>query len=281
MKDESKEELTKPTIKIQLDSAWRSDMAGAEVVGGKILRREDDPEMNALEKKVVNEATAAASQREALRAMQIKATEGSVGPSSKDQVMHKPPPRRASRRGRSTSYSSSSGTSGTSKNSSRSACRRRRAPKQRRSVSPPPGIISEGYNQRASKAAPRMRLSTAQASKYDIFKVKFLQVVDDPKWDLEKVMQPFGENAKFYSPTILALRTQRSDEAIAKLTHSKIHLKFRVFIDRLTNTFNVRAPSAAAPPASSLPQAIRDSRRGQKQARVALQPSHAQIPLQS
>lgn len=92
------------------------------------------------------EANAAASQdlevqKEALRAMKIKATEESIGPSSKGQVKQKPPPPRASMRTKSTSSSSSSGTSGISRTSSRSARRRRRAPPQRRSLSPPPAIF--------------------------------------------------------------------------------------------------------------------------------------------
>lgn len=46
----------KPKIKIQLDSAWRQDMAAADVVGGKIQRIGADHEMNALEVKVISEA---------------------------------------------------------------------------------------------------------------------------------------------------------------------------------------------------------------------------------
>lgn len=37
---------------------------------------------------------------------------------------------------------------------------------------------------------------------HDVFRIKFGHAIDDPKWNIEKVMTPCGTDAKFYSPTI-------------------------------------------------------------------------------
>lgn len=73
-------------IKVQLDSAWRSDRAGAPVVGGIQLRNSSEAAMVAMETKAILEANADSAaaileQAAALDAMSIKAIDAATGPS--------------------------------------------------------------------------------------------------------------------------------------------------------------------------------------------------------
>lgn len=109
----------KPTIKIQLDMAWRSDMDGAEVVGGRRQSHKEESVQTAdlLEKKVLAEANQGAvddlaKQTKAMKDMTIAAIGQATGPTSSAQgpspAAGSPRPSQRPRRRSRTSSSSSS-----------------------------------------------------------------------------------------------------------------------------------------------------------------------------
>lgn len=77
--------------------------------------------------------------------------------------------------------------------------------------------------------------------------LRCLHVVEEQEWDAAKLMTPFGGQARFYSPAILAICTTRSEKSMAALVHSKISTKSQVLYDSRSRTFSVRSPRPAAP----------------------------------
>lgn len=194
--------------------------------------------------------------------MQIKAVDESTAPTAEAPAPGTAAAATVAQRG--PSSSSSSGTNDVSQTSSRSRRRRRRSPRR---PSPPPGVFQEGYGQR--NGPPQVH----RTDNFDVSKVKFLQAIDDPKWDAERIMMAFGEKAKLDSPSIMALRRTRSEDAMARILHERIDKSFRVFYESRTRTFSVRAP---LPPR----QAARSSRRPRHDASPPQPPSKARAVLQ-
>lgn len=133
-----------------------------------------------------------------------------------------------------------------------------------------------GYPARHDQQQSPHRVDASnEDTKHDVFKNKLFPLVAEPLWDTTKLMTPFGDQARLYSPKHLALRTARSEASMAKVVHSKVHKKFRNFCDSSMRTFSVRAPRPASPAPMRMPASPSLHQRARKtQLQPAAQPSN-------
>lgn len=215
----------KPKIKIQLDSSWRNEMEGRPVVDGEAAA-------DALEARVFSGAQAGARageilQTEVLDGMTKMAINQAAGQTTA------PPPRAASSRSRKRSSSSGSSSAEVESGS--------RTGRKSRSHSKPPGTFDGPYPMTA----------------YKEYKVKFAQVIDDMRFNLEELSSQLPR-ARMQGPTILQFRTRAPEARVVENVDDIIPVSFRVYYHN--GVFSIRMPKQK-PEQSTAPQAS-SRRRG-------------------
>lgn len=241
------EEVHNQRVKIQLDNSWRNEKEGTLVTPCRGPRDEGDRAGQGLGAGGLGERDESVSRNDVegrrpsdghvLSAADNDGDEGCRGGGGGAVA----PRGLRQQRSRSSRSSGSSAENRSSSSSSTTRCR----PRRPRISSPPPGVFAEGQ-------CPPQRLPTrAQEAGQDVYRVKFVQVCDDPKWSAERVLMPFGTDALFLQRPILAFRTHKTPEKVISMMDELADKKFRVYCDHPTRTFSGRTPKPQAAPQMS------------------------------
>lgn len=188
-------------------------------------------------------------QQHALGYMSKKTIEQATGPSAA------PPPRQAPSRCSKSGNRISEGSVSDKGDSDSSSSRRGRSPsKRRRVVSPlarPPGHFSGAY-----PSAP-----VAEYQKYQEYKIKFAQVVDDMRFDIQELVGQIPR-VQLRTPTILTFKTRAPEARVVENIDDIVPEGFRVHYRE--GTFAIRAPKQEMQPSAE----ARQRRRRRKPTRA-------------
>lgn len=264
------------------------------------VKKPIDSNEASLEARVVSEA-AKDSQEEVKK--QEDATDHMLKKVIKEQTKPRPSSQKAapSRAPSGTSSSSSSASSSPAhKAQSRGRSKRRSSRRERRrrpSEAPSrPPVVFTRTAPRSSLPGDDTDLAPMQLDSLDTrrFRIKFLQVCDDFRWDAECVARALEGDAKFAAPTIMEVVTHLSISQAIRAVDEAIHPQLRVYFDDLRSTFRVCMPfpkqrsksakakkdgrPAQAGPAP--PRAPPPARSAQTQWRPTLRPASSQNPKQ-
>lgn len=232
----------KPKIKIQLDASWRDKMEGKVIVDGEASVGVSEAQGGRQAQAEVQ--VDADRQGQALQDKKTKAIMQASGPSAAPP----PPPLAASQESTNSKEGSSSSDEDDAQSSS---TRRRRSPRRKRrsksALHRPPGDFSGAYPRRSREAD----------SGFLEFKVKFAQVVDGMRLDIEEAMMQIP-HAQLRTPTIVTFKTRAPKARVVENIDSIVPAVFRVY--HREGTFRMCAPKVAKATAQEIRQSHRRRR---------------------